>query len=386
MTRKAKHSFLGRLDASTFMRRHWQRKPLLIRGAFPAFTDPIDPRGVLELATSSDAHSRLVQHRGNQWTLEHGPFSMVQLKQLPRRNWTILVQDTNHFSERAAQLLERFDFIPHARVDDLMVSYATDGGGVGPHVDSYDVFLLQGHGRRRWRISTQADVAFRQGLPLKILARFKPEQEWVLESGDMLYLPPGVAHEGVAEGECLTWSIGFRAPSDRDLVAAFLDDLRDRLDPPGHYTDPGAGAARNPGEVPAALVQHARRVLTSIRWSEADVRAFAGRFLSEPKSQVVFDPPSRPVPRARFTAQAARRGIALDGGSRLLFSGSMAFMNGEAVRVPRGAGPALRAFANHRRIEGPTRANAAFWNLAYDWYVLGFLHLAADADNAKGRR
>src|SRR5260221_416764 len=169
---------------------------------------------VLALAASADVSSRLVRHRGASWSLEHGPFSPSRFKQLPRRDWTVLIQDANHFSPGADGLLACFDFIPHARIDDVMVSYAAPGGSVGPHVDSYDVFLLQGRGKRRWQISGQKDHSFVPGLDLKILERFAPEAEWLLEPGDILYLPPGVAHHGVAETECLTWSIGFRAPSD----------------------------------------------------------------------------------------------------------------------------------------------------------------------------
>src|SRR5882672_468501 len=219
----------GGLDAAAFMRKHWQQEPLVVRGAFPRFADPLSPREVLALAATPEAASRLVRRRGAAWSLEHGPFPASRFKQLPRRGWTVLVQDTNHFSRRADALLAQFDFIPHARIDDVMVSYAVPGGSVGPHVDSYDVFLLQGQGRRRWQVSGQKDHAFVPGLDLKILQRFEPEEEWVLESGDMLYLPPGVAHYGVAESECLSWSIGFRAPSDRELVAAFLDFLHERL-------------------------------------------------------------------------------------------------------------------------------------------------------------
>jgi 50S ribosomal protein L16 3-hydroxylase len=192
------------VDVRTFMRRHWQREPLLVRGAFEAFEDPLSPREVLAMAERDDVQSRLVRRRGARWTLEHGPFSRAKLKQLPRRDWTLLVQDTNHHSRRAERLLARFDFIAHARVDDLMVSYAVPGGSVGPHVDSYDVFLLQGHGRRRWQISRNPDMALVPGLDLRILARFEPEAEWTLEPGDMLYLPPNVSHYGVAETECLT--------------------------------------------------------------------------------------------------------------------------------------------------------------------------------------
>ena len=369
-----KHAFLGSLGAGAFLRRHWQKKPLLMRGAFPGFVDPLRVREVLRLAGSADASARLVRRRGTRWSLEHGPFSPARIKQLPRRDWTILVQDTNHFSERAARLLERFDFIPHARVDDLMVSYAVPGGTVGPHVDSYDVFLLQGQGRRRWRISRQKDFTFRPGLPLKILQHFEAEDEWVLEPGDMLYLPPGVAHYGVADTECLTWSVGLRAPSDRELVGAFLDDLHDHLEPEGHYRDPGARPARHAGEIPAQFLGHARHVLAGIQWTPADVARFAGRFLSEPKAQAFFEPPRRALTRARFVECAAKSGLALDRRSRLLFSGRMFFINGEVARVPTGAVKAVRELADARTLEGPLQARAPFWDLAYTWYTQGFLH------------
>jgi 50S ribosomal protein L16 3-hydroxylase len=370
---------LGALDVEAFMRRHWQRKPLVVRGAFPQFEDPLAIREVLALAGSDDAASRLVRHRGNAWTLEHGPFPPSRFKQLPRRDWTVLVQDTNHFSRRAERLLAAFDFIPHARVDDVMVSYAVPGGSVGPHVDSYDVFLLQGHGQRRWQISAQKDHTFVPGLPLRILERFEPEEEWVLEAGDMLYLPPGIAHHGVARTECLTWSIGFRAPSEGEIVAGFLDFLRDRLAPAGHYADPGAAPAAHPGELPEALVQHTAEALARIRWSDNEVREFAGRFLSEPKAEVVFAAPRRPLPRARFAALAARRGLALDGKSRLLFSGTMFFINGEALGVASAAQPWLRRLADEREIPGPMKAPAPFWDVAHAWYLQGFLELAGEA-------
>jgi len=278
---------------------------------------------------------------------------------------------TNHHSRRADALLARFDFIAHARVDDVMVSYAAPGGGVGPHVDSYDVFLLQGCGRRRWRISRQKDLAFVPGLPLKVLARFEPEQEWVLEAGDMLYLPPGVAHEGVALTECLTWSIGVRAPTDRELVTGFLDYLHEKLDPRGQYGDAGARRARHPGAIPPALTAHIGRALAGIRWTDADVREFAGRFLTEPKAHVRFDPPRRALSRARFEARAARGGVALDPRARLLFSGARVFLNGERVR----AGPAerrlLARLADERRLAGPVAARAPFWDLLHAWYLDG---------------
>jgi len=373
--------FLGGLGIRAFLQRHWQKKPLLIRAAFPAFQDPLDTSAVLRLAGDPDAVARLVRRRGTRWSLEHGPFERARVAGLPRRDWTLLVQDTQHFSARAARLLARFDFIPHARVDDLMVSYAVPGGTVGPHVDSYDVFLLQGHGQRRWQVSRQEDLRFVPGLPLKILQSFKPEYDWVLEPGDMLYLPPGVAHYGVAQTECLTWSVGFRAPSDRELVAGFLDFLHDRIQPAGHYADPGARPIRHAGQIPEALLARTRHALAKgIRWRAADADEFAGRYLSEPKAHVYFDAPRKPMARERFAARARREGLSLDLRSRLLFSGTMFFINGEAVRAPRGASVLLRRLADARALQAPLQAGAAFWNLAYAWYVQGFLHPGDGSD------
>lgn len=355
------------------MRRHWQREPMLVRGAFPAFADPLSIREVLALASSEETNSRLVVRRGRRWSLEHGPIPASRFKQLPRRDWTVLVQDTNHFCLAARELLARFDFIPHARIDDVMVSYAVPGGGVGPHVDSYDVFLLQGQGKRRWRISRQKDLAFVAGLDLKVLARFRPSEEWVLEPGDMLYLPPGVAHHGIAESECLTWSIGFRAPTDAELVQGFLDFLRDRSSPAGHYRDPGGRPARHPGEIPARWMEHAARALRSIRWTPRDIRDFAGRFLSEPKAHVFFTPPPRPLTRAQFERRAARTGLALDPRSRLVFSGTMFFMNGDEAEVSAAARAAMRRFADARALAAPVAAPGSFWDVAYAGYLRGFV-------------
>ena len=368
-----------KLDVKRFMRDHWQREPLLVRGAFPGFADPLSPREILGLAADPDVSSRLVRHRGASWSVEHGPFSTQRLKQLPRRDWTVLVQDTNRFSRASERLLAAFDFVPHARIDDVMASYAMPGGGVGPHVDSYDVFLLQGRGRRRWRISRQRDLGFVPGLPLKILRRFVPDEEWVLEAGDMLYLPPGVAHDGVAETECLTWSIGFRAPSDAELVTGFIDFLRDRIAAEGHYGDAGARAAAHPGAIPPAMERHVARALGSVRWSARDVREFTGRFLTEPKPQVFFEPPARPLTRAAFARQGARRGLALDPGSRLGFSGTIFFMNGEAITPPAAARASLRRLADARALAAPVDAPPPFWEVAHRWYLQGLLHLAEEA-------
>jgi 50S ribosomal protein L16 3-hydroxylase len=257
-----------------------------------------------------------------------------------------------------------------------MVSYAAPGGGVGPHVDSYDVFLLQGRGRRRWRVSRQKDLGLVPGLPLKILQRFRPESEWVLEAGDMLYLPPGVAHEGVAETACLTWSIGFRAPTNAELVTGFLDFLRDRLTPPGQYGDAGVKATAHPGAIPPELERHVGRALRAVRWSAAQAREFAGRFLTEPKAQVYFRAPARPLARTAFVRAASRRGVVLDPASRLAFSGRMFFLNGESVPIAARARTLVRRLADERGLTAPIVAPAAFWDVAHVWYCRGYLAVA----------
>lgn len=362
------------LDPERFMRRHWQREPLLLRGAFPDFAEPLAAKQVLALAGDADAQSRLVTKRRGRWDLRHGPFPAIELARLPQRDWTVLVQDTNHFSDAASRLLGVFDFIPHARIDDVMVSYAVPGGGVGPHVDSYDVFLLQGTGRRRWQISRQCDHDFIPGLPLKVLADFRPEEEWVLETGDLLYLPPGIAHHGVAETECLTWSIGFRASADQELALAFIDFLADRTRLHGQYADPGLESTRHPGRIPPKMIEHAARVLARIRWSPGDVGEFLGRHLSEPKAHVFFEAPARPLPAARFASLLARKALALDRRTCLLYSGNLFHCNGEVQRASGEAALLLRRLADARRLAPHAGAPPEFVAMAREWHAAGYLH------------
>jgi 50S ribosomal protein L16 3-hydroxylase len=275
-------------------------------------------------------------------------------------------------------LLHRFDFIAHARQDDVMASYAAPGGGVGPHLDSYDVFLLQGEGRRRWRIGPGTDTAFRPGLPLKILRNFKPRQEWVLEPGDMLYLPPGYAHEGVALDACFTYSIGFRAPSRQELAADFLDYLHDGLALDGMLTDPGLRPTSQPGALPRGMLNQAKLALRRLDRPQDAVADFLARKLSEPKPHIVFDPP-RPALGAGAFAKAMRSsGFALDARSRMLYHGDRVYLNGEDVTPPalgRNDVAALRQLADRRRLAPGMAVSAGLRSLLRSWYVYGFAHL-----------
>ena len=335
---------LGQISIAKFLRDYWQQQPLLVRQAFPAGSTfaPLTNREILTLATYDEAESRLITNSGKTWTLAHGPFHAKQINALKKsarlnnEKWTVLIQDTQHFSHEAHQLLAKFSFLPYSRIDDLMVSYATKGGGVGPHVDSYDVFLLQGSGRRRWQVSSQQDHTLVNGAPLKILRRFKAEQDWLLEEGDMLYLPPGFAHNGIAETDaCVTWSIGFRAPSYQELIDMYLDHLRDSLTVEGRYTDAGRGRATAPACIEPALKRPLAKCLHSSlgpRMTSHAIGEFVGCYLTRPKSHVEFIAPERTMSRAAFCQQAKQRGLRLDLRSRMLFDEGGFYLNGQPIR------------------------------------------------------
>ena len=370
-----KNPLLGGLTPARFLREVWHKRPLLIRNAVPGFAGLLSPAEMQQLACREDVESRLVQGRGTHWQLDHGPFRKSDFKRLPKTEWTLLVQSLNHFLPEADALLARFDFIPHARLDDLMVSYAVPGGSVGPHFDSYDVFLLQGQGHRRWQISTQSDLALIDGAPLKILRRFEVEDEWVLGPGDMLYLPPHVAHYGVAVDDCMTYSVGFRAPTTEELAHGFLMHLQDTLTLEGRYADPDLRLQAHPGQIGRAMLDQIEAMIARIRWSRRDVAEFAGRYLSEPKPNVFFDPPEAPLGRAAFERQASKAGVALNPKSRLLFTGGRFFINGEAFTPDAGDVPALQALADRRRLAAPLPASLR--ERFYEWYAAGWLEIDA---------
>ncbi|MCA8314923.1 cupin domain-containing protein [Burkholderia multivorans] len=374
---------LGGLTPAQFMRRYWQKKPLLIRQAMPGVKPPVTRDALFDLAADYDAESRLITHFRNKWQLAHGPFEPGSLPAVTRDAWTLLVQGLDLHVDAARALLDRFRFIPDARLDDLMISYATNGGGVGPHFDSYDVFLLQVEGRRRWRIGAQQDLSLQAGVPLKILANFEPTDEWVLEPGDMLYLPPHIAHDGVADGECMTCSIGFRAPSAGELGAQFLYYLAERggLRDSGAddlYRDPKQPAVAAPAELPPAMVERVAEIVDAIRWRKRDVVEFLGCYLSEPKSNVVFEPPARPLSEAAFVAQASRRGVRLDRRAALLYNARSYFINGEEGPLEE-AGEWLPELANQRQMEAKRFVTLSrvpsMTALLHEWYRAGWIRV-----------
>ncbi len=365
-------SIFNNLTRAQFLRRHWQKKPLLVRGCLPQFATLVSRRDLFEMAQSPDTEARLIERDGPRWRVTHGPFRKRDFTRLPARNWTLLVQFVNHVLPAAQDLLDEFAFIPYARLDDLMVSYAPPGGGVGPHFDSYDVFLLQGEGRRQWQISRQRDLDLVENAPLKILRNFRASQEWELAPGDMLYLPPQCAHDGVALEECITYSVGFRAPSAQELCSRFLDYLQDHLQASGRYADPQLQPTHHPARITPQLAQGLIALLRHARWKHADMLQFIGADLSTPKPHVVFAPPLRPLSATRFGLTASRRGLRLAAQSILLYDDRAFYINGERCVLPAAARVTARRLADRRRL-APAAIPQAAQEILYAWYRSGYL-------------
>ena len=363
---------LGGLSARSFMHRHWQKAPLLVRQAVPASTlasAPVISRaGLFELAARSDVESRLIERDGERWKVREGPVSRRALPTLKTSGWTLLVHGVDLHVDAAHRLLSEFRFAPDARLDDVMVSYASDGDGDGPHVDTYDVYLLQLQGTRRWRIGRVDAPSLRADTPLKILDRFEATDEWLLEAGDMLYLPPGWGHDGVAAGECITCSIGFRAPRRHRLAADVLERILDLAAPDDDvlFGDPSQRATTEPARIPMRLHRFADAAIDRLVGNAQATACALGEVLSEPKPGVAFgagasdsNPPL--VHRASTKARAAQRpasqagvadGVVLDRRSRMLYDDRHVFINGESFRATGRDAALIRRLADQRELAG----------------------------------
>jgi 50S ribosomal protein L16 3-hydroxylase len=374
---------LGTRSVAQFMREDWQRRPALLRGVFAPHEFAFAPQTLFDLARRDDVEARLVTRFGGRWRLRHGPVPANALPRQRARDWTLLVQGVNLYEPLAERLLARFRFLPDARLDDVMASYAVAGGGVGAHVDSYDVFLVQTRGRRRWRISRQRDQRLLEGAPLRLLAEFRPAQEWVLEPGDVLYLPPGIAHEGTALDDCITCSVGFRSLPWSALLAPLAEVLAARPALQQRYRDRNQRSTRAPARLPAAM-ERAFAAALSGGAGRADA-SLASRMerrvallaaLSEPKAGVYFEHGSR-ASVTRFAQGARRHGVSLDPGTRLLYAGEHAAINGEALALAPRSAPLVRRLADARALDAGACASLdeASAALLAQWYGAGWLHL-----------
>ncbi len=385
-------ALLGGLSAAAFMRRYWQKKPLLVRAALPHALPHLGRRELFALTAQEGVESRLVvRDDGDGWSVRSGPFRRRALPSLSAPRWSLLVHGVDLHDDDAHRLLSRFRFIADARLDDLMISFASDGGGVGPHVDSYDVFLLQLEGCRRWRIGPTRRPRLRHDVPLKMLADFAPRHEWLLEAGDMLYLPPGWGHDGVAVGPCLTASIGFRAPAAAELAVDLLERLIDaRRDDEAYNTDKtdktdklsdcdqsgaatrlfrdlGEPATANPARIPAGLQQFAEAAVADLLADRAARSRALGESLSEPKPGVWFD--ASPVVRIEA-------GVALDRRTRMLYDDDHVYVNGESYRAGGRDAGLMRALADERRLGAGqvARLSVEAASLLSRWATDGWCH------------
>ena len=310
-------------DIDQFLRAYWQKKPLLIRNAFRDWQNPLEPDELAGLACEEDIESRLICQTDAGWAMEQGPLAEERLTGLNESHWTLLVQAVDHHVPAVADLIAPFRFIPNWRIDDVMVSLAADQGGVGPHFDQYDVFLIQGLGRRRWQIGAHcdADTLLLRHEDLKLLSEFEATEEWVLEPGDILYVPPGISHNGVAVGsDCMTYSVGFRAPSRGDLLGHYVDDVLDGIKDDELYRDPDLQAQANAGEIlPGALDRLQQMMLESLS-DPAHFARWFGTFNSTPKYPDMDWRPEIPVaPEEVREAIIAQTPLSRNPASRLAY-------------------------------------------------------------------
>lgn len=328
---------LRNFDPDDFLVRYWQQRPLLIRRALPDFQCPVDGDDLAGLACEEAVESRLVIERDGDWLLEHGPFAEERFARLPSERWSLLVQAVDQWIPEVTRLLEHFDFIPRWRIDDIMVSVAADGGGVGPHFDYYDVFLIQGSGRRRWRLGQRCDerTPLRAGSELRLLRDFETNDEFILEPGDILYLPPQIAHWGEAVGEdCITLSVGLRAPSAAELLTRWVEELTESLPEAERYRDP-PDAFSGPGTITAAALERVRDMLDARLADTADTADWFGCLMTEPRYPELTGPPPEPLDTAslqRLLADgalrinlASRLAVSRRGGRALLFADGCRF-------------------------------------------------------------
>ena len=378
---------LAGLTPAQFMRRHWQKKPLLVRAAIPNFKPLLSRVELFRLAGTEGVESRLIVKTAQSWRMKNGPFSARQLPPASKPGWTLLVQGVDGHDVAMHQLLQQFRFVPDARLDDVMVSFATPGGGVGAHFDSYDVFLMQASGSRRWKISKQKDLTLQPDKPLKILQTFEPEEEFVLHAGDMLYLPPRYAHDGVAEAgadergkaaDCMTYSIGFKSPARQELAAELLHRLAEfnedefeadsAVNAQNRYRDPQQTATPNPALLPDALIHFAQDAVHRALKDPLAISCALGEIMTAPKPGVWFDDPAQSAPVTRKSS------VTLDPKTRMMYDANHVFINGESYLAKGSDAALMRRLADQRSLMPAdlAKASTGALELLSDWCAAGW--------------
>lgn len=334
---------LGGRSAELFFAEYWQKKPLLVRNALPGVDSLLEPEELAGIALEEGIESRIILERSPiDWELRHGPFNDKTFKNLPKTHWTLLVQALDHIVPAVSDILDHFDFLPNWRIDDIMASFAPVGGSVGPHYDYYDVFLIQAHGQRRWQLGQQCDdsTPLLEGLPVKILQDFDPTQEWLLNPGDMLYLPPGLAHYGVAENDCMTFSVGFRAPSEQEILGEFAHFLSQIPSQQARYQDPDLQPQSNPGWITPQAVDKVQEILQKLVSDPNKIANWMGEFFSQTKYAQQPEPPEGEYSEAEVhDLLTANLTVRKEESTRFIYTGDVNrphqfFVNGTGFDIP----------------------------------------------------
>lgn len=375
-------------DVAAFLRDYWQQKPLLIRQAWDSWTNPVDPDELAGLACENMVHSRIITRSDQAWELEHSPFPESRFTRPSRDPWTLLVQSVDHHLPSVAALLDPFRFVPNWRVDDVMVSYAVDGGGVGPHFDHYDVFLVQGLGRRRWEIGALCDddTPLMPHDGLRLLADFEATEEWILEPGDILYVPPRVAHRGIAVGDdCMTYSVGFRAPSRAELIEAWADDMGADLTDCDRYDDPSLAQQENPGEINAEAIARLQAMIAETLMEPRRFARWFGQYNTAPKNPEIDWRPDEPATAGDIHAWlAAGAGVVRNPASRFSFiresaSVIMLFADGEGFTCTADAADFAQAICAASELAMDSDVSAEALELIAALYNAGSLAFEQDS-------
>jgi len=374
-----KTHILGKTSVHDFLKNYWQKKPLLIKNAIANFESPITESDLFTIAQNEEAVSRLIEYKQDIWQVKYGPFKKSDLPKKTNIPWTILVQNINHYLPFAESFLNLFKFIPYARLDDLMISYATKKGSVGPHFDSYDVFLFQAQGIREWKISDQKKFTLDKKLSLKIITNFKSKNSWVLKPGDMLYLPPNIGHWGISQSDdCLTYSIGFRAPATFEIQSKFLDFIQDHLIANENeiYKDPNLAPQKNPAEISSNMIKAMRNIVDRLRWDKSSINHFIGQLLSEPIESSIFET-RKPLSLKAFEKRIVNKTLKLNSKTRMLFIKNNFYVNGEFLKIDKKYTLFLKQLANDREISFESTLNKSDLNalgiVLLPLYVAGFV-------------
>jgi len=374
-----KNHILGKISNDVFLKKYWQKKPLLIRDAIKNFKSPITEKDLFRIAQNENAISRLIEFKRGIWQVKYGPFKKLDLPKKINTPWTILVQNMNHHLPFAESFLNLFKFIPYARLDDLMVSFATKKGSVGPHFDSYDVFLFQAKGEREWKISEQKKFSLDKKSAIKIITNFKVKNTWVLKPGDLLYLPPNVGHWGVSQSDdCLTYSIGFRAPGTSEIQSKFLDFIQDNLitNKNDLYRDPNLNLQKNPAEINSNMIKKIQRIVNQLRWNTNSINNFIGQLLTEPIEGAVFET-SKSMTAEVFIKDLIKKPLKLNPKTRMLFIKNNFFINGELIEADKKSIMYLKQLANDREISIKSTLNKKDLNalgiVLLPLYLSGFI-------------